>query len=160
MRKRHFRLLLVIGVCIVLGIAFVTVFSYSDNAQKAMRAIFPIARLDLSPERYLVIHTGLDWEVNRTLYFQWREGFNTVVNDGCLIQTDLPDGTHDYAVVSADNGNIAGVIDRAQDSPLLFMCSIPSKQCWPCDGGSQSEWDLLFDKLKQENSGLKKPGGL
>ncbi len=160
MRKRPFRLLLLIGACVVLGIAFVTVFNYSTNAQRALKALFPVARLDLGSEHYFVIYVDLDWEVNRTLQFQLREGFNTVVNDGCLIQTDLPGDPHDYAVISAENSSVVGVIDRTQDSPLLFMCNIVSTQCWPCDGGSKSEWNLLFEKLKGENSDLKRPSGL
>ncbi len=126
---------------------------------------YPIEIFDLGQGKSLSILTKSYWEVNRPLYFEVREGFFKVVNDGCLIDFDSPDwpnDSHQYAFVFAENRSMVGVLDFRPvrfSSPLVIMCDLVSNKCWPCDT-DHKERENFFERLLHDNPNLSRPWGL
>ncbi len=115
-----------------------------------------VATIDLGQGRSIVIYSKTEWELNRPLLFQIREG-PTGVKEGCLIETDIGrDDLHKFVVVFADNRSLVGVLDYALGPQLLIMYDFSSNnRVWPCDIGDQ-ERDILFKRLQSENPSLEK----
>ncbi len=117
-----------------------------------------VATLDLGQGRSIVIYSKTEWEVNRPLLFQIKDG-QKVVKEGCFIEADLLESPHEFVVVFANNRSLVGVLDYALGSQLLIMYDFSSNnRVWPCDIGDW-ERDTLFERLKSENPSLEKPQG-
>ncbi len=117
-----------------------------------------VATLDLGQGRTIVIYSKAEWEVNRPLLFQIRDGLGGV-KEGCFIEADVPDSPHGFAVVFADNRSVVGVLDYALGPQLLIMYDFSSNnRVWPCEIGDR-ERDILFERLKSENPSLEEPEG-
>src|SRR4051812_3270926 len=90
------------------------------NFTQGIRTV--VGDLDLGQGQRITIFSHVFWEVNRTLYFQVRDGFR-IVNDGCSVTWDLPGDRHNYAVVYAENRSVIGVLDEPA-LPLFIMCDL------------------------------------
>jgi len=144
--KRPIKVILTIIGCLVLCIASFYVIS-------------GISLFSLGNLKFLFVQPDFAWEYQRGIHFSIFEGMRQV-NDGCLIDVDLPGDPHDYEIMlSADRAYLALVDPPLYAFKPLVLCNLETNLCWPCDFDGREKdriRDEIFEHLSSEYPQLER----